>query len=68
MHQQLKVPDHGTQYEEHLASHHGGILEDGWTVGWTDRWTGPSQAQGIKGFRHTKLSATKNGSPTEGHI
>ena len=28
MHQRPMVPDHGTQYEEHSASHHGGMCKD----------------------------------------
>ena len=42
MHEQPMVPDHGTQYEENPASHHGGILEDGLTDAWLDgrtNWT-----------------------------
>ena len=38
MHQQPMVPDHGTQYEENLASHHGWMHKDGHTDGVTD-WT-----------------------------
>ena len=35
MHQR---PEHGTQYEENLSSHHGGLHKDGQTDGLTD-WT-----------------------------
>ena len=33
MHHWPMVPDHGTQYEENPASHHGGMREDGQTDG-----------------------------------
>ena len=42
------VPEHGTHYEEHLASDHVGMCEDGnldgQTDGRTDRWTDGSDS------------------------